>query len=57
MRNVMYRNRLQSFVTNSFKIGQSLMILIQGSVSGLYLFNVFLNDLDIKLGSTPALFK
>ena len=29
----------------------------QGSVGGSYLFNVFLNDLDIKLGSTPALFK
>ena len=26
-------------------------------MSGPYLFNVFLNDLDIKLGSTPALFK
>ena len=29
----------------------------QGSVSGSYLFNVFLNDLDIKLCFTPALFK
>ena len=29
----------------------------QGSVGGSYLFNVFLNDLDIKLGSTRALFK
>ena len=29
----------------------------QGSVGGSFLFNVFLNDLDIKLGSTPALFK
>ena len=29
----------------------------QDSVSGPYLFNVFLNDLKIKLGSTPALFK
>ena len=26
-------------------------------MSGPYLFNVFLNDLEIKLGSTPALFK
>ena len=25
-------------------------------MGGSYLFNVFLNDLDIKLGSTPALF-
>ena len=30
---------------------------MQGSVSGPYVFNVFLNDLEIKLGSTPALFK
>ena len=30
---------------------------LQGSVSGPYLFNVFLIDLEIKLGSTPALFK
>ena len=29
----------------------------QGSVGGSYLFNVFLNDLDIKLGSTTAPFK
>ena len=29
----------------------------QGSVSGLHLFNVFLNDLEINLRSTPALFK
>ena len=29
----------------------------QNSMSGPYLFNVFLNDLEIKLGSTPALFK
>ena len=28
-----------------------------GSVSGPYVFNVFLNDLEIKLGSTPALSK
>ena len=26
-------------------------------MSGPYLFNVFLNDLEIKLGSTPALFE
>ena len=26
-------------------------------MSGPYLFNVFLNDLEIKLGSTPALLK
>ena len=26
-------------------------------MSGPYLFNVFLNDLEIKLGSTPAVFK
>ena len=29
----------------------------RGSASAPYLFNVFLNDLEIKLGSTPALFK
>ena len=28
-----------------------------GSVSGPYVFNVFLNNLEIKLGSTPALLK
>ena len=28
----------------------------QGSVSGTYLFKVFPNDLEIKQGSTPALF-
>ena len=28
----------------------------QGSVSGSYLYDVFMNDLEIKQGSTPALF-
>ena len=52
-------NRQQRIVHNNYLHGWRGVNkgTTQGSVGGSYLFNVFLNDLDIKLGSTPALFK
>ena len=51
-------NRQQRVVYNSFE-GQWKKINrgTQESVSGLYLFNIFMNDLELVLGNQPALFK
>ena len=53
------KHRQQRVVYNKF-IGNWKEInkgTIQGSISGTYLFNIFLNDLEIGIGLIPALHK
>jgi hypothetical protein len=53
------KNRQQRVVYNNFQ-GEWKFVnkgTIQGSVSGPYLYNVFMNDLESDLHGRPALFK
>ena len=53
------KNRQQRVVHNNF-YGEWKLVdkgTTQGSVSGPYLYNVFMNDLELDLDGRPALFK